>query len=138
MKNILVPVDFSVVTNKLLDEASILAETFHAKIYLMHVVPLESSIAVNDENSEEKKLNALAERLKSRGIDVTPLFIHGTVVDSILQESREKRADLILMGSHGHGKLYDLLMGSVIEGVLRNTSCPVTFFPSKASETQSA
>lgn len=33
------------------------------------------------------------------------------------------------MGSHGHGGLHHLLMGSVAEGVLRKAHCPVMLVP---------
>jgi len=38
---------------------------------------------------------------------------------------------MILLGSHGHGALYHLLIGSVSEGVIRKASCPVIIIPSK-------
>ena len=32
---------------------------------------------------------------------------------------------MIVVGSHGHGALYHLLLGSVSEGIIRKTTCPV-------------
>ena len=38
------------------------------------------------------------------------------------------------MGSHGHGAIYELLVGSVTEGVLRKARCPVLVVPSERDE----
>jgi nucleotide-binding universal stress UspA family protein len=35
------------------------------------------------------------------------------------------------MGTHGHGALHNLLLGSVSEGVLRNASCSVVMVPGR-------
>jgi len=53
-------------------------------------------------------------------------------VDKILREAREQNAGLIVMGSHGHGALYELLIGSVTQGVMKSAQCPVVIVPSKA------
>ncbi|MEO8353471.1 MAG: universal stress protein, partial [Chthoniobacteraceae bacterium] len=43
----------------------------------------------------------------------------------------EHGADMIVMGSHGHGSFYELLVGSVTSGVLRDARCPVLVVPAK-------
>ena len=43
--------------------------------------------------------------------------------------ARETGADLVIMGSHGHGALYHLFTGSVVTGVLRRIDCPVLVVP---------
>ena len=48
----------------------------------------------------------------------------GTVVEEILKTAQEISADLIVMGSHGHGPVYNLLVGSVTEGVLKAGPAP--------------
>ena len=52
-------------------------------------------------------------------------------MDRILHEATEQDAGLIVMGSHGHGAIYNLLVGSVAEGVLKGVSCPVLIVPSE-------
>jgi len=36
---------------------------------------------------------------------------------------------MIVMGSHGHGALYELLVGSITQGVLKAAKCPVVVVP---------
>ncbi len=57
----------------------------------------------------------------------------GTVVEEILKTAQEISADLIVMGSHGHGPVYNLLVGSVTEGVLKAGQRPVLLVPAPAA-----
>jgi hypothetical protein len=43
---------------------------------------------------------------------------------------------MIVMGSHGHGALFNLLMGTVCNGVLRKARCPVVVVPARTSRPQ--
>lgn len=52
-------------------------------------------------------------------------------MDEIIKESKKFKASIIIMGSHGHGAMYNLLMGSVIEGVIRESNVPVMIVPVK-------
>jgi nucleotide-binding universal stress UspA family protein len=86
------------------------------------------------ELNERKKsqLDALAEEVKRSG---RPVFAHerdGTVVEEVLQTATEIGADLIVMGSHGHGSVYNLLVGSVTEGILKAGQRPVLLVPAPA------
>ena len=56
------------------------------------------------------------------------------MVEEILKTAREISADLIVMGSHGHGSVYCLLVGSVTEGVLKAGERPVLLVPAPAGE----
>lgn len=53
----------------------------------------------------------------------------GNVVDEILECARTLKIDGIVMGRHGHGAMYNLLVGSVTEGVLKRAKCPVVLVP---------
>jgi nucleotide-binding universal stress UspA family protein len=50
-------------------------------------------------------------------------------IEPILQELARRTPDLVVMGSHGHGRLHHLL-GSVTDTVIRNALCPVVIVPS--------
>jgi nucleotide-binding universal stress UspA family protein len=53
----------------------------------------------------------------------------GSPATLILAQAKIEDADYIVMGSHGHTALYDLLVGSTTYQVLRRTSCPVLIVP---------
>ena len=50
-------------------------------------------------------------------------------MEEILKTAREIAADFVVMGSHGHGSVYNLLVGSVTEGVLKAGERPVLLVP---------
>jgi nucleotide-binding universal stress UspA family protein len=119
-----------------------LARALGAEVFLLHVAPPEPEFityepgppsvreAVAQEISDRhRKLHAIDRDLEKLGIRVTSLVIQGYTVEKILQEIDRLRIDLVVMGSHGHGALHHLLLGSVSEGVLRKTPCPVLIVP---------
>jgi nucleotide-binding universal stress UspA family protein len=52
-------------------------------------------------------------------------LIPGTVNTTIVAEAERINADLVIMGSHGHGNVYHALFGGVGQSVVRKLSCPV-------------
>ena len=52
-------------------------------------------------------------------------------METILEEAAKLNADLIILGSHGHGGLLRALLGSVCEGVLRKSILPVLIVPAR-------
>ena len=86
--------------------------------------------ASNLPNEERKsRLSLLQEDLAASGLKVAVHEPEGTVVSEILKTAEEISADLIVMGSHGHGSVYNLLVGSVTEGVLKAGKRPVLLVP---------
>jgi nucleotide-binding universal stress UspA family protein len=55
------------------------------------------------------------------------------VAEEILNQADELNADLIVMGTHGHGAMYNLLVGSVTKGVLKRSTRPVLLVPAPKS-----
>jgi nucleotide-binding universal stress UspA family protein len=144
MKTILVPVDFSNVTESVLSTARLFAEAFGSRIVLLHVTepepefvgfepgPVSVRIAVaHDFRQEHQRLDDLKKLLEGR--EVLALQVQGPAAEKIVQESKEQGAELIVMGSHGHGALHHLLAGSVTTGVLKSAGCPVLIVPSARS-----
>lgn len=142
MKTILVPVDFSDVTTRVLDTARGMARAFGAKLVLLHVSEPEPDfigfepgpIAVRtavarDFKKEHQKLEELSATVAVDGFQVLALHEQGPLVDKILDEVAKQQADAIVMGSHGHGALFEFLVGSVTSGVLRASKVPVIVVP---------
>jgi len=78
---------------------------------------------------EKSRIEQLGEEMKREGLPVAAHERAGTVVEQILKAARELGADLIVMGSHGHGSVYNLLVGSVTEGVIKAAERPVLLVP---------
>ncbi len=139
---ILVPLDFSNVTDAVANIAETIAKAHHAKVVLLHVEPPEPDFVgyepgpqhVRDNvahqvTEDHEALHAIRDRLQNEGIDTDVLIIQGPIVEKILSEAKRLNIDHIVIGSHGHGALYHLLVGSVCEGILKGTACPVTVVP---------
>ncbi len=146
MKNVLVPIDFSDVTERVIEEAQTLCEALGAKLWLVHVAAPDPDFvgydggpqSVRDSvaqhlREEHRDLQQRAEALRAGGLDVVALLIQGPTVDTILGEAKRLDADMIVMGSHGHGALYRALLGSVSEGVLHKSTCPLTIVPGRSA-----
>jgi nucleotide-binding universal stress UspA family protein len=142
MKTILVPVDFSDVTPRVVETARSMAQAFQARIVLLHVSepepdfigfepgPMAVRTAVaRDFKKEHKKLEELSATVATDGCLALALHIQGPLVDKIIDEATSQHADAIVMGSHGHGALFEFLVGSVTSGVLRAAKCPVMVVP---------
>jgi len=70
---------------------------------------------------------AVAERvLKKAGVACQSSWTVGDAAKEIAAYARKNDIDVIVMGSHGHGALRTLALGSVADGVLRAAKCPVT------------
>lgn len=95
-------------------------------------VPLAPAELVPPEPPNEHKmsrLDALQEELAGRGFRAFAHERDGSVVEEILATAAELSVNLIVMGSHGHGSVYNLLVGSVTEGVLQAGQRPVLLVP---------
>ncbi|RJP57386.1 MAG: universal stress protein [Ignavibacteriales bacterium] len=145
MRRILVPIDFSDATKKIIEQAIKYAKSLGGEIRLLHVAAPEPEF-IGDEvgpkvlrdqkakrlRDQHKKIQKLAGNIEKEGIKTTPLLVQGVTVDEIIKESKKFNASIIIMGSHGHGAMYNLLMGSVIEGVIRTSKIPVLVIPVKS------
>ena len=83
--------------------------------------------------TEKSPLEKLREELARTGMSTIAHEREGSVVEEILTTAQEISADLIVMGSHGHGPVYNLLVGSVTEGVLKAGLRPVLLVPAPAA-----
>lgn len=144
MKNILAAIDFSDISPLVIDRAAAISQCFASKLWLIHVAApdpdfigygtgpqCERDWRAKTLKGEHQYIQERALELEQKGIDVTPLLIQGATVETIIKEAKKLEADMIVIGSHGHGALYKALMGNVSEGVIRKASCPVLIVPAK-------
>jgi nucleotide-binding universal stress UspA family protein len=130
---ILHPTDFSENSADALRVARDLAREEGARLVLLNVIPSEitaegMALMPVDPVAFRKQLDELRGRLDGPDLKfpVQTLVREGmSVVTEILHAADTLGGDLIVMGTHGRTGLGRLLMGSVAEGVLRHSSCPV-------------
>ena len=58
----------------------------------------------------------------------------GIPVDTIVEQSKELGADVIVIGSKGHGTLYEAFVGSVCRDVIKNSEIPVYVIPNQKKD----
>ncbi len=135
---ILVPIDFSERSITVLRYAVYVAGKFEAELNVIFVVEDLSSMfefsvphISSDIQEEEMKRGAakkmedfLNENLNSSVASKSKVLI-GHVVEEIIRFAEAEGIDLIIMGTHGYKGLERMLLGSVVEKVLRLSPCPV-------------
>jgi nucleotide-binding universal stress UspA family protein len=88
-------------------------------------VPL---VVVTVVEGDEVTPDALAEAgkyLESRGVEATLVQEYGAVSDLVLRTAQAYESDLILMGGYGHGPMFEVVLGSAVDEVLRSSRQPV-------------
>lgn len=142
-----VTVDFSKQTNAFVSEVMKLAAVCKASVDLLHVVPapvpmgadLAASVAAPYESLSMTALREWAqEQMKTveelaKSVSNAPVKTHlraGYPVLGIQAFVEETGAGMVVMGSHGRGKLEDVLLGSVAWGVVKRMPTSVLLLPS--------
>jgi len=129
---VLVPVDFSDVSLKAVEEAlQMVADP--SDIHLIHVMPMlapaEPGViwnAIDDESREKHVREALAERLTDDKFAAVNIEVAiGDPGHEIAEYAKETGVDLIVLPSHARTGISRLLVGSVAERVVRLAHCPV-------------
>jgi nucleotide-binding universal stress UspA family protein len=142
MKTILAPIDFSSATDGVISAAIDLAEATRGRVVLLHVVQppiLTSDYGLAMESFQEavmlsekhasKRLAEIQANAAARYPNVIVEQASGSAIGEIVDAAARHKADYLLMGSHGHTALYDLIVGSTTHGILRKIHCPVVIVP---------
>ncbi len=143
-KQIICPVDFSEASIRALAHADALARWYDAELTVLHVVPTFEAMQVRgalvepvrvvtpmprgqvlEEMSRFLNLSALSSR-------ATPIAESGDPQTTIIDQALSRKADLVVLGTHGRRGFKRLLLGSVTEAVLREAACPVLTVPPRA------
>lgn len=140
--NLVVAVDFTPTSERVLEVARELVERDGGRILLLHVAEPDPDFVgyeagpqgVRDQVADEfrtqrKALQEMGELLRSAGIETTALVVRGAIADTILDQAKRHEARYIVVGSHARGAMYGLLIGSVSEAVIRRSPVPVVVVP---------
>lgn len=138
IKHILVPIDFSVHSKNALRYAIPIAEQFGASLRLIYVVEptiypadLGFGQVVMPEVEEELRergfaeLKSLNEREIGNRVKATSVVRMGKPHQEILLEAEDQKVDLIIVASHGHTGVEQILFGSTAMRIVRLAKCPV-------------
>ncbi len=136
IQKIVVPVDFSEITDNLVAYACYVAERLGAVIYFFHVVepypadamigaPFAAEYRDKINVASRKKMNNLVHDNQEHCPGCTGRMEAGEPVEKIVEFAKEINSDLIIISTHGAKGLEKILLGSVVEEVLKQAHCPV-------------
>ena len=138
IRRILHPSDFSPASRAAFAKAMELAKQSRAQVIVAHVLapimPVAdgymapqayAQIEAASRKHGKKQLDVLVARARRAGVRATGLLLEGIASDRIVRTARAKRADVIVMGTHGRTGLARLFLGSVANRVVGHAGCPV-------------
>ena len=153
MKKVLIALDYGPTAQIVAETGFLLAKTMGAEVILMHVItdpifytslehvtvmgfagninisPLQLNTADGLKEASQHFLDKSKQHLGDDTIQT--LVKEGDFADSILKTAKDLLVDVIVMGSHSHRWLDEILIGSVTERVLHHTSIPLFIIPTK-------
>jgi nucleotide-binding universal stress UspA family protein len=134
IKKVLVPVDFSENSKKILEAANYLNKMCEADLNVVFVVQSfddysgffvpHMPVAKFEEEmvqAAEQKMEKFLEGQKN----IKSKVLVGDVAEEIIRHAEESNMDMIIMGTHGYKGLEKVMFGSVAEKVVRSSPCPV-------------
>ena len=155
MKTILVPTDFSPAAKIAMDVATEIALKENALLILLHIVELPADNSFNVEGQvstsddwEEKvftmklienakfTLSRLVAEVNLQGVATVSELRLGNPFHGIRSMITDHNVDLVVMGTAGHSKLEEMIIGSNTEKVVRHSKCPVLTLHQKPAQTQ--
>ena len=122
-----------------------LAKTHHSKIFAVHANELlhgryGGAPLLADEPDLRAKIEAQVVELREQGFDVElELPTGGSDVPVLIAKAADAvGADVIVVGTHGHGAFAAAVLGSVAKGLLHVAHCPVLAIPPRVREPAAA
>ena len=151
MKQILIALDYEPSAQTIAETGMELAKAMKAEVTLLHVVtntayyssldysPIMGFSGFGGANIQETfiEIKKLSEDFLDKSKEhlgdgsINTIVKEGESADEILNTAKEIHADIIVMGSHSRSGLDKILMGSVTEKVLHNTTIPLFIIPTK-------
>ena len=134
IKKILVPVDFSENSKKILGSASDIAEKFGAALSVVFVVQSFDDYSgffvphMPVAQFEEEMVQGAEKKMASFLSDYAGLeskVLVGDVGEEVIQHAEDAGIDMIIMGTHGYRGIEKVMFGSVAEKVVKSAPCPV-------------
>lgn len=134
-QRILVAVDQGDASNWATESAARLASALGARVAVLHVIDISRGFAPEFGFADDMVVaqlrpsaNEVLDRAVSMfpaGVEIDRLIREGDPPQEIVIAADRWQADLVVVGTHGHGRLARLLLGSTAEAVVRSAHCPV-------------
>lgn len=136
IKKVLIPIDFSSNTEKLIEFGFYVAEQFSAPVHFFYVIePIPADAMIGSTmitdyrdlalKSSTKKMEEMVEDLRGKHPDCSGEVVYGDPVEAIVKKAGDDDSTLIVISTHGAKGLERILLGSVTERVVKRASCPV-------------
>ncbi len=136
---IVAAIDFSEVTAAVLTETIEIAKALDCSVTLIHVVQYvpettlyEGEMILPDlpmqeilQENSEKQLRESQQRVLLAGLECDITLRDGTPAHEVLEYTKGVDPRMVVLGSHGHGALYHLVLGSVSEKIVDKAHCSV-------------
>jgi len=139
VRRILHPTDFSRASSAAFARAVQMAKTDRAQLLIVHVLAPPMPIAgegyispsvyedleASSRRYAQKRLGALQAKARKAGARASTLLLEGVAHEQIIRAARSKKADMIVIGTHGHTGLVKFFLGSIASRVVAGAHCPV-------------
>ena len=132
---LLVPTDFSPCAERAVERAISMAKAEEKALLFLHVIvppsytfDLALGYPLLNETlrpAARQQLARLVKQAKEAGVSAESLVFEGLPSVKIVEIAKERRAELLLMGTHGRTGLSKFLIGSTTDEVVRRAPCPV-------------
>jgi len=139
---VLVPLDGSGLAEAALPVVLGLGKRLGSTVTLLHVLERRPPASIHGERhlsvggEAGGYLRSVSERLTEAGLEVE-LHVHeareGDVAGSIIEHAHEYKQDLVVLCSHGHGGIRDVLFGSIAQQVMQRSTLPILLVRSEAT-----
>ncbi len=122
-----------------------IARAFGARLTVFHVIEPEPSYTAYGFTPDEfpamhafqeeakrratRRLEEVIEKVRGDVPEITGKIAEGSPLHSMLELVDKEAFDLVVVGSHGHGAIAALLLGSVAEGMVRKAKVPTLVVP---------
>lgn len=140
ISKVVVPVDFSSHTDKVVEYALSVADEFGAEVLFLHVVndylghdmmlghPAFLGMTKDLELQAKERMTNMVTDYDGREQGVSGKVILGDAAPEIIKYARLQQADMIIIGTHGVKGLEKILIGSTADQVAKKAECPVLLF----------
>ncbi len=140
IRRILHATDFSKASGRALEESINLAKQNNAELLVVNVVEPMGQYAVGEDyggaelymkieaaakRDAERSMQKLMRKLQAAKVKAKSLLLKGSSYDQIVKAAKNRKADMIVIGTHGRTGISKLFMGSVAGKVISLARCPV-------------